>query len=101
MPNYIITKEGKTKDELILKAEKLIEKYRKEIQENNAEIKRRQNIFTISAQVKKMMFLNFNLDATLTIEDGKIIIAYDTNIPDKYIEQAKVQINEILDEEDV
>jgi len=98
MPVYSIKKESKTKDELILCVEKLIEKYRREIQESNAEIKRRYNVFTINAQVKKMMFLNFNLDCTVTIEDEEIIIAYDTNIPGKYIEEAKKQILKIMEE---
>ncbi len=97
MPNYIIKKERKKEDEIIRCVEELIERYKKLIQENNAEIKRRFNVFTINAQVKRMMFLNFNLDATLTIEDGKITIAYDTNIPVKYVEQVKKEIHEMLE----
>jgi predicted DNA-binding transcriptional regulator len=101
MPNYTIKKERKTEDEIILCVEELIEKYRKLIQESNAEIKRRFNVFTINAQVKRMMFLNFNLDATLTIEDGKIAIAYNTNIPVEYVEQVKKEIYEMLEESPV
>jgi hypothetical protein len=81
MKTKLFQQPGKSKAELIKCLEKVQKKYQTKINDNNITINRIGDKFNIYA-VKKILFLKYWVDANIKLNDGKISIEYDTNIPE-------------------
>lgn len=92
----IISKPGKTKEQLLKCLKNLKSKFAKEISEYEIEIMDIENGYRISGE-KKVLFINFSVDVKITAEDGKYDINYTTkNVPESKINEAIEMIKEEL-----
>ena len=96
MNKTIIPKPGKTKTELMLELNKLKEKFRDEIKDNDVIFESITDGYNIKAE-KKVLFMNFYIDARITANDGEYVLTWDTNAPDFKVNESLDKVRSILE----
>lgn len=76
-----IDKPNKSKTQLLLLLESQLIEFKDVIKENNAEVKRIIDGFSLSFK-KTVLFMKFHLKATIIAEEESFLINYDTNAPE-------------------
>ena len=95
MKNLEFERPGKTVEDLEKCFEKIEQKFSSKISENEMTIGRNGNVITLS-QVKKVLFMNYHLNANIFLEDGLIKFEYESNIPDSFEKKAMDMIDNEL-----
>lgn len=84
----VISKPGKTKQQLLKCLENLKSRFAKEISEYEIKITEIENGYRIYGE-KKILFVNFSVDVKITAGDGKYDLDYKTkNVPESKIKEA-------------
>lgn len=95
MKNLEFERPGKTVEDLEKCFEKIEQKFSSKISENEMTIGRNGNVITLSL-VKKVLFMNYQLNANIFLEDGLIKFEYESNIPDSFEKKAMDMIDNEL-----
>lgn len=98
MKQVEFTRPGKTVEDLEKCFEKIEKKYSSKISENDMTIGRNGNVITLSL-VKKVLFMNYHLNANIFLDDGMIKIEYESNIPESFEKKAMDMIDKELSSE--
>jgi len=91
----IIEKPGKSKDELMKCLENLENVYEKEIKEYDLQVIKSYDGYSIRGK-KKILFMNFYLNAQIMVYDGKIEVKYDTNVPAGKVDEVLCKVEEVI-----
>lgn len=83
MKKIVFERPDKTKSDLINCVERIENKYKSKIAENDITIKKDGDTFLLHA-VKKILFKKFWINAKILLDDGLITMEYDSNIPESY-----------------
>jgi hypothetical protein len=75
--------EGITKAELHKKITCLLDKYDKDIAENNISVSKSSDTYNVSGSIKKFVF-TFGIKAEIELFDNYIMVKYDTDVPESF-----------------
>jgi ribosome-associated translation inhibitor RaiA len=91
-----IPKPGKTKQQLLEKLERFKEEYSKQIDENDVTLEKTNDGYRVKAQ-KKVLFMNFHVNAEIIAKDGEYEITWESNAPESKVNEALEKVRRELE----
>jgi hypothetical protein len=94
--NLIISKPGKTKEQLLGNLENFKSEFSKFIAENNVKIRDITDGFNVRGE-KKFLFMSFWIDANIIAGEGVYKLGWETNAPKNKVDEAMAKVKEVLE----
>lgn len=91
MKTLEINKPNRSKQELLSLLEAQLKQFDTFIKENNATLTKTTDGYNLSVE-KRVLFMNYFLNAEIKTEDEKYIINYDTNAPEFKVKEFKTKV---------
>lgn len=91
-----IPQPGKSKQQLLAKLEDLKKDMQKQVEKNEVTLTPITDGYNIKAE-KKVLFLNFYVDANIVVKDEAFELSWETNAPESKVEEAIEKIKVALE----
>jgi len=91
-----IPQPGKSKQQLLAKLEDLKKDMQKQVENNEVTLTPITDGYNIKAE-KKVLFLNFYVDANIVVKDEAFELSWETNAPESKVEEAIEKIKVALE----
>lgn len=91
-----IPQPGKSKQQLLAKLEDLKKDMQKQVENNEVTLTPITDGYNIKAE-KKVLFLNFYVDANIVVKDEAFELSWETNAPESKVEEAIEKIKIALE----